>query len=195
MDGAATIDSASVGDPERFLDAAALEQRLLALPAAPVDDGEVVLIVSRHDGGVRRTPIQVLLTAAGGVPGDAWARRTVPDPEMQIAVMQAGVAHMVANGQPLLLFGDNLFLDLDLSADRLPPGSRLRLGQATVQVTPMPHNGCRKFRARFGGEALRFVNEPAWRARNLRGIYMRVIEDGVVARGDRARVLWRAPAV
>ena len=89
------------------------------------------------------------------------------------------------------LFGDNLFLDLDLSTENLPPGSRVRVGKAILQVTPVPHNGCRKFRGRFGDNALRFVSKKELRHRNLRGIYMRVLEGGEVSPGDRVEVLSR----
>jgi len=106
--------------------------------------------------------------------------------------MQVDVAGLIANGQPLTLFGDNLFLDLDLSAANLPAGSRVRVGGATLEVTPKPHNGCRKFHARFGPEALRFVSKPDLRPRNFRGIYMRVVEPGEVALGDAVEVLARA---
>jgi MOSC domain-containing protein YiiM len=101
------------------------------------------------------------------------------------------VARLIANGQPLELFGDNLFLELDLTAANLPVGSRLRIGGAIVEVTPKAHNGCRKFQARFGAEALRFVVEASLRPRNLRGIYMRVLEPGVVSVGDPVDVLSR----
>lgn len=73
----------------------------------------------------------------------------------------------------------------------LPPGSRLRVGGATLEVTPKPHNGCRKFRARFGDDALRFVSLPELRPRNLRGIYMRVVDGGEVAPGDAVDVISR----
>jgi len=106
--------------------------------------------------------------------------------------MQTDVAELIANGQPLTLFGDNLFLDLDLSATNLPPGSLVRIGGATMEVTPKPHNGCQKFRARFGSEALRFVSKPDLRRRNLRGIYMRVVQRGEVAAGDPVEVITRA---
>jgi len=89
------------------------------------------------------------------------------------------------------LFGDNLFLDLDLSVDNLPLGSRVRVGGATLEVTPKPHIGCRKFQARFGPDALRFVSKPALRHRNLRGIYMRVFEAGDAGPGDAVEVLAR----
>jgi MOSC domain-containing protein YiiM len=98
---------------------------------------------------------------------------------------------LIANGQPAALFGDNLFLDLDLSAANLPAGSRVRVGRALLEVTPKPHNGCQKFRARFGDGALRLTAMAARRPRNLRGIYMRVVEEGEVRVEDAAVVVSR----
>jgi len=65
--------------------------------------------------------------------------------DAQISVMQREVAELIANGQPLTLFGDNLFVEIDLSVRSLPPGSRVRIGTAILEVTPKAHNGCRKF--------------------------------------------------
>jgi MOSC domain-containing protein YiiM len=186
------IDSDSVGDPARYRTFEQLEQGLAALPSAPQDSGRVALLVVRREGGRRETPDCIRMTLAGGVPGDAWGRQREPHLEMQIAVMQRDVAELIANGQALELSGDNLFLDLDLSSGNLPPGSRVRVGGALLEVTPMPHNGCRKFRARFGQDALRFVAKPELRQRNLRGVYMRVVEGGEIQRGDRAEVITRS---
>jgi MOSC domain-containing protein YiiM len=106
--------------------------------------------------------------------------------------MQKDVAELIANGQPVTLFGDNLFVELDLSASNLPPGSRMRVGQAILEVTPKPHNGCYKFEARFGPDALRLVSQLELRHRNLRGIHLRVVQDGAVHTGDLVEVLSRA---
>jgi MOSC domain-containing protein YiiM len=168
-----------------------LAVRFVRVAAAPRDSGRVAALVSRIDGGRRDLLPRVLLTAAGGMPGDAWYRKTPDKPEAQLAVMQLGVAEFLANGQPLALFGDNLFLDLDLSAANLPIGSRVRAGGALLEVTPKAHNGCRKFVGRFGADALRFISAPERRALNLRGIYLRVVEDGEVAVGDAAEVVTR----
>ncbi len=111
---------------------------------------------------------------------------------MQIAVMQRDVAELIANGQPLTLFGDCLILDLDLSKDNLPVGSRVQVGNSLLEVTPEPHNGCRKFQARFGADALRFVSMKQLRHRNLRGIYMRVVDGGDVVNDDRVVVKSRS---
>ena len=186
------VDSDSVGDPTRFLSLSALERELHELAPLPADKGRVALIVRRVAGGRREVLDCVEVSADTGVAGDAWGRRPQRDPEMQIAVMQTDVAKLIANGQPLTLFGDNLVLELDLSASNLPAGTRLRVGRALLEVTPFPHNGCKKFQARFGPDALRFVTMKALRHRNLRGIYMRVVEPGDVRAGDSVDVLLRA---
>lgn len=189
------LDSESMGDPERFLSFAELCGKLALLRGAPTNGGRVVLIVSRRDLGRRELPARLALTPEGGVPGDAWSRRAKPDPAGQIAVIQADVAGLIANGQPLELFGDNLVLDLDLSAGNLPPGSRVRVGDATLEITPKPHNGCKKFLGRFGPGAHQFVWDAGLRHRNFRGIYMRVVEAGEVGVGDPVEVMGRAQAV
>jgi len=169
-----------------------LETGLHALRAPGTDAGAVALIVRRRPDGVRETPEHIRLSPEEGVPGDGWIRRPPRDPEAQLAVMRRDVAELIANGQPLTLFGDNLFVDLDLSAANLPAGTRLRVGRALVEVTPKPHNGCHKFEGRFGGDALRFVQQKPTRDQNLRGIYWRVAEPGEVSVGDPIQVLSRA---
>ena len=177
------------GDPARHVALALLEAGLRALPAGPKTTGRVALIVRRTVDGSRETPERTALTREEGVPGDDWSRRPPRDPEAQLAVMRIGVAELIANGQPLVVFGDNLFVDLDLSTANLPAGTRLRVGGALVEVTPKPHNGCSKFHARFGADALRFVQAPPTRDQNLRGIYWKVIEPGAVAVGDAIEVV------
>jgi len=103
--------------------------------------------------------------------------------------MRVDVARLIANGQDLSLFGDNLLVDLDLSAAALPPGTRLTLGGARLEVTPKPHTGCSKFRQRFGVDALRLTGDERYLHLRLRGVYFKVIRSGVVTVGDTLRVL------
>ncbi len=189
------INSTSVGDANRFRALADLEAGVDNLPGSHRNDGRVALLMRRGEGGRREMLNRALLAPDTGVPGDAWGRAAQPRRDMQIAVMQKDVAELIANGQPLILFGDCLMLDLDLSAANLPPGSRLRAGGAILEVTPFPHNGCQKFRARFGEDALRFVSMKKLRHRNLRGIYMCVAEEGEIAVGDDVQVLSRAASI
>lgn len=179
------------GKPARHRTLAELEAGLRALPPAPKDSGRLDLIVRRPARNAREILHRARLSPEEGLPGDDWNRKPSPVPDAQLAVMQHDVAGLIANGQSLALFGDNLFVNLDLSVANLPIGSRLRMGGAVVEVTPMPHNGCSKFNARFGNDALRFVNARPTRHLNLRGIYWRVIEAGEVEAGSFIQVLSR----
>jgi MOSC domain-containing protein YiiM len=183
------LNSKSVGDASRFRTFAELTAGLPGLPSSPRDDGLLTRIVRRGPRGVRESLAGIELQTGGGLPGDAWERQRKPHPDAALAVMQSDVAELIANGQPLELSGDNLWLDLDLSNANLPTGSRLRIGEALLEVTPVPHDGCHKFKARFGDDAYRFVSDPELRDRNLRGIYLRVVEGGAVAVGDGVEVL------
>lgn len=185
------INSASIGDSNRFLTIEQLEQGFRNLPPSPRDQGIVTRILVRHARGVRELLNATELTVAGGVVGDSWGRDPNCDPQAQLAVMQQRVAELIAHGQPLELAGDNLWLDLDLSAANLPPGSRLRVGSVLLEVTPLPHNGCSKFQSRFGVGGLKLVAQPSMRHLNLRGIYLRVIEPGAVCVGDSIQVIER----
>ena len=178
-------------DPSRHLPLSALESGLRALPALPQDSGRLTLVVRRPADGTRETPERLRLSPEDGVPGDSWGRDPKRMLDAQIAVMQRDGAELIANGQPLTLFGDSLFVEFDVSATNLPIGSRLRVGEAVVEVTPMPHDGCSKFKKRFGADALVFVNAKPTRHLNLRGIYWKVIEAGEVRVGSPIEVMAR----
>jgi len=184
------IGSDTVGDPAFFRTFEELERRLNAL-CTPKNNGAVTLLMSRREGGRRELLKSTWLEIDAGMPGDAWGRNAKRKLEAQLAAMQTDVAELIANGQPLELSGDNLYLALDLSNENLPAGSRIRIGGVLLEVTPMPHNGCKKFRARFGDEAHRFVCDAGLRHRNLRGIYFRVVEAGEVKVGDLVKVVSR----
>jgi hypothetical protein len=188
--GTQWIGSESVGDPTKFQTTEKLEAGLQRI-VAPQSRGQVVMVVARGEGGRRELLRSVRLEPDAGMPGDAWGRRPKRNPEMSIAVMQSDVAELIANGQPIELSGDNLYLALDLSKENLPTGSRVRAGETILEVTPYPHNGCVKFRARFGEEAVRFTSRPELRHRNLRGIYMRVVQGGELRPGDPVAVISR----
>jgi MOSC domain-containing protein YiiM len=104
---------------------------------------------------------------------------------MQLTVMNARVIALVAQSKERWpLAGDQLFIDLDLSADNLPPGTRLSIGSAVIEVTEQPHTGCQKFMARFGQAALRFINSPTGKQLQLRGVNAKVVHSGMIRVGD-----------
>ena len=183
-----------MGEAARFRTLADLQAAWRAINASPSNKGRVSLVVRRTERGVRETPDRVRLTPEQGVPGDAWGRSD-GRPESQITVMETAIAGLMANGQPLTLFGDNLFLELDLSAQNLPPGSRLAIGDAVLEVTTKPHRGCKKFSGRFGADALRFTATPDGVAGRFRGIYVRVVAAGDIGPGDVVEVVERAASV
>jgi ribosomal protein S18 acetylase RimI-like enzyme len=183
-----------VGDPARHLPMSELRARFAALGDLPKDAGRLALVVCRQADGTRTTPPSAHLTPDGGVPGDGWSRRPPRHPDAQITVMRRDVAELVANGQPLTVVGDNLLVDLDISDANLPAGTRLRVGDALVEVTARPHNGCNKFKGRFGADALAFVQASATRNLNLRGIHWKVIAPGEVRVDARIEVVSRGPA-
>jgi hypothetical protein len=123
--------------------------------------------------------------------GDKWARQSTRKPGEEIAVMQWGVAQIIAQGQPVELAGDQLYLDLDLSASNLPVGARVRVGAAELEVSPVAHMGCSKFAGRFGKAALAWTLERALRPLRLRGLYLIVRSGGRVKLGDAVQVLSR----
>jgi len=170
-----------------------LEAGLERIRQAPRDEGPLLLIVRRPNPGERETLAEGRLDRIEGLAGDAWSRRggrRGPDPETQLTLMGSRVAELVARTQERWgLAGDQLYVDLDLSEENLPAGTRLAVGSAVIEITPPPHTGCKKFVERFGLDAMRFVNSPVGRALRLRGVNARVIEPGSVAVGDVARKL------
>ena len=160
-----------------------LEARWLVAPPAPRSSGTVRLICIRRGEGVHETPGRVEVTLAGGVEGDRWAAGERPDLDAQVTLMNVRVTELIAgDDSPLDAPGDNFLVDLDLAETELPVGTQLRIGSALLEVSPAPHTGCKKFRERFGLDALLWVNDHG--DRRLRGMNCRVIEAGAVAVGD-----------
>jgi len=159
------------------------ETRLAAAEPAPRGSGTVRGICIRVEEGVHETPERVEVTVEDGVAGDRWARGG-RDRDAQITLMNVRVARLIGDplGCPLHLAGDNFQVDLDLSEEALPVGTLLRIGSALLEVSPAPHTGCKKFRERFGLDALKWVNDN--HDRRLRGMNCRVLEAGAVAVGD-----------
>ncbi len=176
------------GDPAAHQDLAALEAGLVALPDPPRGCGRVLGVVLRLVDQQRLTPPRVHLCPEQGVVGDRWAlgkRR----PEMQVAIMRADVAQLIANGQHGALFGNNLLVDLDLAEDQVPAGTRLRVGTALCKVSEELHTPCSQFSRRFGPAAFKLTLDKRWLDQHLRGIFLTILEAGDVAPGDGIEVL------
>ena len=173
-------------------DLAALEAGLDEIRDAPKDRGRVELICRRPQTEERELIDEAVLDTEMGLVGDNWRTRgskATDDgsahPDMQLTLTNVRSMDVIA-GQPerRQLAGDQFFVDFDLSVENIPPGTRLTLGQATIEITEIPHRGCGKFSARFGVDALKFVNSEVGRELNLRGVNAKIIEAGVVRTGD-----------
>jgi hypothetical protein len=182
-------------DGVRHLTKGELEAGLDEIRRSPRDGGVLELIVRRPRTDEREVVEEAELHPSEGLVGDSWKSRgssRTPDgsahPDMQLNVMNSRAIALVAqhkNRWPLA--GDQLYIDLDLSAENLPAGTRLALGSAVIEVTDQPHTGCKKFVARFGLDAMKYVNSPVGKQLRLRGINARVVHPGVIRVGDAVR--------
>ena len=181
----------------KHLTMAELEAGLDEIRQSPRDEGVLQLIVRRPQIEEREVLEAGELDPATGLVGDSWISRGSSrsadgsaHPDLQLNIMNARVAALVAQDKDRWqLAGDQLFIDLDLSADNLPAGTRLALGSAVIEVTPPPHTGCKKFVSRFGLDAMKFVNSAVGRELHLRGINARVVQPGLIRVGQLAKKL------
>jgi hypothetical protein len=174
---------------------ASLEEGLAAVRRAPKDGGTIELIARRPAENEREVLEEAKLDPVEGLVGDCWPVKGSsstadgsPHPGRQLTLMNARAAALVAGSRERWpLAGDQLYLDLDLSKSNLPPGTRLELGSAVIEITDQPHTGCGKFSRRFGVDAMKFVNSVEGRKLNLRGVNARIVSGGTVRTGDVVR--------
>lgn len=176
----------------KHLSSAELEAGWDHILASPKDGGVLEMIVRRPETDAREVLDIGELHEQEGLVGDNWRSRGSgmtddgsAHPEMQLNLMNSRVVGLVAGSRDRWpLAGDQLFVDLNLSTENLPPGTRLTVGSAIIQITEVPHLGCAKFAARFGKHAAVFVNSRRGKSMNLRGVNARVVAGGTVRPGD-----------
>lgn len=174
------------------LTAEQLDAGLEHIRRSPGDRGTLQLIVRRPEAGAREELEEGQLDPAVGLVGDTWKARGSRHTEdgsaevqRQLTLMNARAAALIAvDPERRALAGDQLYVDLDIGGANLPTGTRLQIGDAVVEVSPLPHTGCAKFIDRFGQAAGRWVNTGPGRELNLRGINAVVVQAGTVRVGD-----------
>jgi hypothetical protein len=179
-------------EPVTHLSTAELAAGLDSVRQSPIDHGTLELIVTRPDLGEREVHDEAELDTTVGLVGDNWlarGSRSTPDgsaqPLAQLNIMNSrAIALISPDPDRRALAGDQLYLDLDLSPENLPNGTRLAIGGAVIEINDKPHTGCHKFSQRFGIDAARYVNSPEGKAVRLRGICATVVQPSVIRRGD-----------
>ena len=176
----------------KHLSIEALTAGLDAIRQSPKAAGVLELIVRRPRTEAREVLDEGKLDLAEGLVGDNWRQRGSSQtadgsahPDMQLTLTNARLMALVAQDKrhwPLA--GDQLYVDFDLSVDNVPPGTRLSLGAAVIQITEPPHTGCKKYAARFGLDALKFISSPEGKRLQLRGVNAKVIRPGAIRVDD-----------
>jgi MOSC domain-containing protein YiiM len=169
-----------------------LQAHLGEIRNSPQDHGRLEMIVIRPVENERMVLHECPLSAKLGVHGDFWATKCwsklpdgTPNPDVQVTLMNSRFIDFIAGDcSRWPLAGDQLYVDLDLSVENLSAGQRLGIGSVILEITSVPHTGCGLFAERFGTAAAKFVNSPAGKQLHLRGIYAKVVQDGVVKTGD-----------
>jgi hypothetical protein len=163
--------------------------------AAPRDAGRLALIVRRPAVDRRESVPEAELDVERGLVGDSWLARGSrhtedgsADPACQLTLISTRVLEAIEPDPARWpLAGDQLYVDFDLSIEGLPAGTRLAIGEAVIEISEKPHTGCAKFSARFGSDALRWINAPEGRAHRMRGLNARIVRGGTVREGDAIR--------
>jgi MOSC domain-containing protein YiiM len=173
-----------------------LDARLPELRALDSTTGTLELIVRRPTEGEREVPPVGEITLEEGLVGDRWlaGARRHPDGSVdrhnQLTIMSTRMLGLIAEPERWSQSGDNLLVDMGLDIESLPSGARLAIGdELIVEISEVPHTGCAKFSARFGSDALRFVNSAEGRTLRLRGVNAQVVRPGTVSPGDAIRRL------
>ena len=173
-----------------------LEAGLEHIRQSPADGGSLLMIVRRPGTDEREVVEEAALDVDVGLVGDNWKTRGSPrtpdgkaNPEAQITMINSRLLALLAQSEERWpLAGDQLVIDMDLSVDNLPAGTRLSIGSAMVEISAKPHTGCEKFEDRFGRDALRFISTPLGRSLRLRGVNTKVVRSGTIRVGDAATV-------
>jgi hypothetical protein len=179
------------------LTAEEIEEKIADVLASPKDNGTLEMIVRRPAENKREVVESGFLSVENGLVGDNWLTRGssrtdngLGHPEMQLNLMNWRFVNLIAGSRERVqLAGDQLFVDFDLSPDNIPPGTHISIGDAVVEITAVPHLGCKKFVERFGMDAMKYANSDFGRRYNLRGVNAKVIQAGDITINDTVRIL------
>lgn len=184
------MSQAEARDPHVTL--AECEAALPHILAAPKDAAPIELLCFRSGYGERLFPLSLTLTPEQGIPGERWLQAPwmrlpdgTPDPRIQVSILSRRVLDLVwRNRRHVPHPGDTMIVDLDLTEENLPAGTRLQAGSAVLEVSDLFNDACAKWKVRYGRESYDWINRPENRRLRLRGILCRIVEGGEVRKGD-----------
>lgn len=181
---------------------AELEKKWLALPASPRGVGRIALLVTRASSAdlpkgqdkistpMHAQPETIHFTIEEGIRGDRW--KPGKDIDSQVSLTSLAMTRLVTGTRERWhLLGNNLILDLDLSADGLPVGTRLQVGTGVIEITAKPHDPCDRFEARLGKVAHDWVGDEKHADRHLRGRYAKITRAGRASIGEAISIVPR----
>lgn len=178
-----------------FVTHAECEAGLSHVLAAPKDDVPIDILCHRIGYGQRSFPDSIHVSAAHGIKGERWLNDPWlvradgrPDPRIQISILSKRVMDLCWRDRKNTVHpGDTMVADLDMSETNLPAGTKLRVGEAVIEVSNIFNTACAKWKARYGGDSLVWINRRAYQPLRLRGVLCRVVVDGEIRATDRIR--------
>ena len=164
-----------------------------SLPTSPKENGSVEGLVIRPEGsgeGERQIVESVVVVPESGVEGDRWAASPYAAPGNEVSLINAHLLSVISDGDKErgALSGDNLQVDLDLSEENLPIGTRLSIGGAVLEVSDVEHRPCGHFVERFGAKAAKRVARANKIGLRGRGVLCHVRVRGEIKLGDQISV-------
>ena len=168
------------------------EAALADVRSSPTQDGSVELIAIRPAENQRQVVEEALLTTESGLAGDSWLEWASAKNEIyyetQLTLMNSRFAEAITQDGGWLGTGRRSALcRLRFECRQRSSGTRLEIGSATIEISAQPHTGCAKFSKRFGREVLMATRTDEGKRLRLRGVNARVLESGMVRRGDSVR--------
>lgn len=160
--------------------------------AAPKDGAAISYLCIRPERNTRRFVDELHLSAEQGVSGDPrwlsepWLKTEegTGHPGIQVCVLSRRVLDLVWNDDGIFP-GDTFIVDMNLTMENVPTGTRLAVGTAVLEVSDVFNEGCVKWKARYGVDAYDWARDPANRHLRPRGILCSIVQDGFIRTGDR----------
>ncbi len=169
------------------------ENALEHIATAPLNGAVMDQLCFRSDYGKRAFPETLELTVEQGIIGERWKHSPWlklpdgrPDPRIQVSILSQRVMDLCwCDRENTLHPGDPIVVDMNLSMENLPVGTRLSAGTAVIEVSDKFNTACVKWRDKYGEDSLRWINAPENRPLRLRGALCRIVQDGVIRAGDK----------